>query len=497
MSIGWMIILSCIVVLPTATAQDVRSVSIADGLDRPIFAVSPPGDTRRLFIAEQHTGRIRILDLANVDASPTTFLDLSGLATGNEQGLLGLAFHPDYADNGLFYVNFSDSSGTTNIRSYRVSENNANRADVSSARTVLRINQPQTNHNGGWMGFGPNDGYLYIASGDGGGGNDSGGGHTSGTGNGQDITNNLLGKMLRIDVDGDSFPGDRNYAIPDDNPFVGVNGDDEIWAYGLRNPWRNSFDRATGDLIIGDVGQSAREEIDFQRADSAGGENYGWRLREGTIATPNVGGAPPPGAIDPVYDHTRGNGQFQGRAVTGGYVYRGPIESLQGQYFFGDFVTSKIWSIEIDRDSEQMVAGSLVDRTAEFGNISNIASFGEDGAGNLYVASFSGRIYKIVPDPFLESDLTGNGAVDFQDLTVLLASWNRPDATRLDGNLVEPETTSVDFADLTTLLAEWTGPIAAGAAANAQAVPEPSALLLAIVGMLALCGCRRRCVAKR
>src|SRR5690606_38231904 len=170
---------------------------------------------------------------------------------------------------------------------------------------ILSFNQPQPNHNGGWIDFGPNDGYLYIATGDGGGGNDNGTGHTAGTGNAQDTTDNLLGKMLRIDGHGDDFPPDnpRNYAIPEDNPFVGVNGDDEIWSYGLRNPFRSSFDRANGDLWIGDVGQTRREEINYQPADSSGGENYGWRLREGIIPTPGgVGGSRPEGNVEPIYD---------------------------------------------------------------------------------------------------------------------------------------------------------------------------------------------------
>ena len=472
-----------------AQAQDVKSELFATGFSAPVFVTSPPGDANRLFVVEQG-GRIKIVDRSTGDVSSTPFLDVSGqLRTGGERGLLGLTFHPDYANNGLFYVNmsvnsFAGGNHATNIREYRVSAGNPDVADPNSGSTILRFTQPFSNHNGGWIDFGPNDGLLYIATGDGGSGNDP-------QNNAQDITNELLGKMLRIDVNGDDFPGDsnRNYAIPPSNPFVGVTGDDEIWAYGLRNPWRNSFDRATGDLIIGDVGQNAREEIDFQRADSEGGENYGWRLREGTIRTPTggVGGNPPPGAIEPVYDYGHGGGQFQGNSVTGGYVYRGPIESLQGQYFFGDFINSKIWSIEIDRDSGNMVDGSLVDRTGQFGNISSIASFGEDAVGNLYVASIFGRIYKIVPEVSFASDLTENGFVDFQDLTVLLANWNDPNATRLEGNLVDPENTSINFEDLTVLLAEWTGPGPAGAAAaNAQAVPEPSALVLAMMGLFCL-----------
>ncbi len=384
-----------------AVAETIGTVRVASGLSRPVFVTSPPGDTNRLFIVEQHTGRIKILDRGTGTINATPFLTVGGLSTGNEQGLLGLAFHPDYANNGFFYVNFTASNRATNIRRYQVSAN-PDLANSGSATTVLTYSQPQSNHNGGWAGFGP-DGYLYLGSGDGGGGNDNNSGHTPGTGNSQDITNNLLGKMLRVDVDGDDFPGDssRNYAIPDDNPFVGVTGDDEIWAYGLRNPWRASFDRATGDLYIADVGQNRREEIDFQPAASTGGENYGWRLREGMIATPTggVGGPRPPGNVDPIYDYTHGGGPDQGYSVSGGYVYRGPIASLQGVYFFADYVTENIWSFRYDGAN----LADFTNRTAEFapdvGSIDGISSFGEDALGNLYLVDLGGEVFQIVPEP--------------------------------------------------------------------------------------------------
>lgn len=272
-------------------AQDFSVERIATGLSRPVFLTAPPADTSRVFIVEQRsgsTGRIQLLPLPS--GSATTFLSISPVATGSEQGLLGLAFHPDFATNGYFYVNFTDAAGDTRIVRYHA-DGDPPTADPASATMVLSISQPQSNHNGGWMAFGP-DRYLYVATGDGGGGNDNGVGHTPEIGNAQDGTDNLLGKILRLDVDGDDFPGDatRRYAIPDDNPFVGEALDDEIWALGLRNPWRPSFDRATGDLYIADVGQGAREEIDVEPANGSGGENYGWRLREGTIATPPMGG---------------------------------------------------------------------------------------------------------------------------------------------------------------------------------------------------------------
>lgn len=369
---------------------------VATGLSRPVYVTAPPADQDRLFIVEQHTGRIKILNLVDGTVNAAPFLDLGGLSTGNEQGLLGLAFHPDYATNGQFYVNLTDSSGRTNIRRYTVSAD-PDVANSGSAQTVLRYSQPQSNHNGGWMGFGPSDGLLYIGTGDGGAANDSGGGHTSRIGNAQDLTNNLLGKMLRIDVNGDDFLTDnnRNYAIPPSNPFVGGEGDDEIWAYGLRNPWRASFDRLTHDLYIGDVGQNAREEIDFQPASSRGGENYGWRLREGMIQTPSVGGDPPTGAIEPIHDFPHTGAPEGGFSVTGGYVYRGPSAELQGHYFFADFVSNQVWSLRFDGAN----VTDFTNRTSQFstdaGSIESISSFGEDASGNLYIVSLEGDVFRL------------------------------------------------------------------------------------------------------
>jgi glucose/arabinose dehydrogenase len=387
---------------------------VASGLAAPIFVTHAPGDTSRLFIA-QRGGQIRILDLTTGALETTPFLSTT-VSTSGEGGLLGLAFHPDYSTVGMpgfgkFYLNVTTGSPfTTRIREFSVSNNNANIANPASLREILSFAQPQDNHNGGWIGFSPMDNYLYIASGDGGGSNDSGSGHTAGTGNAQDTTNNLLGKMLRIDINSDDFPTDsaRNYAIPPTNPFkagVGIPGDDvgddEIWSYGLRNPFRASFDRQTGDLWIGDVGQGQREEIDFQPANSDGGENYGWRLREGLIQTPGVGGAKPPDNVDPVYDYNRDNDQFGGTVVTGGYVYRGADPDLQGKYFFLD-----------SRNS----AGTgddnywMFDPANPFGTVDNIdalltpdvgspqfpVSFGEDAQGNLYIAYIaSGEVYRI------------------------------------------------------------------------------------------------------
>lgn len=419
--------------LPSAALWgEIATVRVASGLNAPLYATAAPGDPNRLFIVEQG-GAIKILNLTTRTVNGTSFLTLpgGGLAFNglDERGLLGMAFHPEFntpgnAGEGQFYVSYTATGGGgfnnfSTIEQYQVSAGNPDVADSTPVQTILTIGQPQGNHNGGWIGFNPkinpsDNQHLYIAIGDGGGSDDNDGGHTAGIGNAQDITNNLLGKMLRIDVNNDAFPNDTdlNYAVPTDNPFVNETGDDEIWAYGLRNPWRNSFDRQTGDLYMGDVGQLNREEINFQPADSEGGENYGWRLREGTIATPTptsnpVGGDKPADAIDPIYDYTRGSGPFQGRTVTGGYVYRGPIAELQGMYFFADFSTDRIWSLQVNGSDPSLFDGTnfidLRDWTdillPDIGSITNITSFGEDALGNLYIIDGGGEVFMIVPEP--------------------------------------------------------------------------------------------------
>jgi len=449
--------------IPTGTQR------VGTGFSRPIFATSPPGDFDRLFVAEQHTGRIRILDPDTQTINATPFLDINSLATGNEQGLLGMAFDPDYATNGFFYVNLTVAGGTTHIRRYQVSAN-PDIANPSSAKTVMTYSQPYSNHNGGWMGFGPNDGFLYISSGDGGSGNDPGN-------NAQDITNNLLGKMLRIDVSGDDFPADpgRNYAIPASNPFVGATGDDEIWAYGLRNPWRASFDRATGDMYIADVGQNVREEVDFQPAAGAGGANYGWRLREGTIATPTggVGGPAPAGAIEPIYDYLHGGGPSEGFSITGGYVYRGPVADIRGHYFFADFVTNRIWSFRYDG----AVLTEFTDRTAQFapnvGSMQNISSFGQDAAGDLYIISLGGEVFKVVGQPPLPGDTNLDFVVEGADYDNLIAQFGGPPGVQsadFNGDGV------VDLHDFAIQRANFG--IAAAPIPTTTPAPEPATMVL-------------------
>ena len=347
---------------------------LAEGLSQPLGLTHAGDGSGRLFILEQ-AGRILIHDGTGVLATP--FLDLSSrVGCCGERGLLGLAFHPDYAANGFLFVDYTDSSGRTIISRFAVSAD-PNRADASSETEVLSFAQPFANHNGGQLAFGP-DGYLYIGSGDGGGGGDQ-------QNNGQQL-DTLLGKILRIDVDG--LP----LAIPPDNPFVGdPAARDEIWAYGLRNPWRFSFDRHTGDLFIADVGQERREEVDFQGAGSPGGENYGWRRMEGSLCFQPSSGCNDGSLVLPILEYDHG----LGCSVTGGYVYRGEAApGLRGTYLFGDFCSGRIWGATPGA-SGVWSAVELADTEL------SISSFGEDEAGELYVVDLAGAVYRLSSPPIL------------------------------------------------------------------------------------------------
>ncbi len=409
--------------MPSAFAVGLQR--IATNLQAPLYLTSPPGDASRLFVLEKNSGRVQIIRASDRQLLPQPFLTVDNLSRSGEQGLLGIAFHPNYASNGQFFISLTNRDGDSEIRRYTRSAN-PNLASASSKEVLLTIPQFATNHNGGWIGFGP-DGFLYIASGDGGGSNDP-------RANGQDLTS-LLGSMLRIDVNGDDFPNNnaRNYRIPSSNPFVGVNvggepARGEIWAYGLRNPWRASFDRQTGDLIIGDVGQGAREEINFQSASSQGGENYGWRLREGEIPTPGVGGARPADNVDPIYTYSRSGNNFTGRSVTGGYRYRGSIAELRGRYFFADFVNGRIWSLRPRKDGfSDLVFWSSDRLPIDRGELNNVASFGEDANGELYIIDFGGDIFKFVSnsqpepvDPTSPTDPANPNAVVVPAINLLL-----------------------------------------------------------------------------
>jgi len=352
---------------------------VASGFSAPVYVTQPPGDTTRLFVVEQ-PGRIRVI--RNGTVLPTPFLDLTTVvgSVGFEEGLLSMAFHPNYANNGHFFVFYTDPAGDLQVARYRVSAD-PDVANPGSALTILSVSHPGfSNHNGGLVKFGP-DGFLYIGTGDGGGGGDP-------DGNGQD-TIALLGKILRIDVNAGS-----PYVVPANNPFVGLPpAKPEIWAYGLRNPWRFSFDRVTHDLYIADVGQNAREEIDFQPAASAGGENYGWNIMEGTICyPPPTTGCSQTGLVLPVLDYETHVGGTC--SITGGYVYRGArLPILTGHYFYGDYCSGWVRSFRYVNGTVQ----EQRDYTPEFGILGNITSFGEDTRGELYIVTQGGSVYRIVP----------------------------------------------------------------------------------------------------
>ena len=343
------------------------------GLSEPVSLTAPPGDLDRLFVVEQG-GLIRIVRDGSIQEPP--FLDVHDLVSeGGEQGLLGLAFHPTYASHGWFYVNYTDTLGHTQIVRYSVSAD-PDVADAGSAVPILTVEQPYGNHNGGTIAFGPHDGMLYIGMGDGGSGGDP-------HGHGQDRTT-LLGDMLRIQV-GAVLP----YTIPVDNPYSGSPSfAEEIWASGLRNPWRFSFDRETGDLYIADVGQNEWEEISFQPASSDGGENYGWSVMEATHCYPPRSGCTGAGLTPPVHEYSH----HDGCSAAGGYVYRGAdFPALHGRYFFADTCSSWLRSFVV----EDGRARSLQDHTASAGPVSSVVAFGEDARGELYVVSHGGRIRRI------------------------------------------------------------------------------------------------------
>jgi len=381
---------------------------ITDESDVPTFLTQAPGDADRLFFTERD-GRIRVVLDGELQAAP--FVDLSSIVDsgGPEGSLGGLAFHPDYQGNGLFYVAYTNLDSDSVLAELAVTAD-PNLADFASLRILLTFAELGPTHNIGWIAFGP-DGYLYVAKGD-------GGNNTAGV-FAQDIES-LFGKILRLDPCNDDFPADpdRNYAIPPTNPFVGVAGRDEIWALGLRNPWRCSFDRGTGDLWISDVGQSSWEEISFQPASSSGGENYGWNCMEGSSCHLTGCTCNDPTLRNPVYEYDHGTGC----AVIGGYVYRGSaIPALQGLYLFADICAGKVWAYDInDGTAVQVLANA------------SPFSFGEDLDGELYLLT-TFNIRKIV---FVDCNF--NDVPDEQDiagLTSLDCNLDSiPDECQLDCN---------------------------------------------------------------
>lgn len=372
-----------------AAAVSVQLEEVAAGLRAPVYATHAGDGSGRLFVVEK-AGVIRVVDAGGLRTEP--FLDIRGRvgSSGSEQGLLGLAFHPNFAQNGRLFVYYTDRRGDTVISRFQANADRST-ADPDSEVMLLTQEQPAGNHNGGMLAFGP-DGLLYVGLGDGGSAGDP-------WNNGQSL-NTLLGKLLRLDVDGGEL-----YAVPADNPFVGQAGArPEIWAYGLRNPWRFSFDRATGDLYIADVGQNLWEGVNFQRSNSRGGENYGWKIMEGMhcfgSATCNQ-----TGLVLPVVEYDHG----QGCSVTGGYVYRGAAQpSLQGAYFFGDYCSGRIWALSRS-DGDRWQTDLVLESSLQ------ISSFGETEAGELLVMDFTdGVLYRLVgvdkpPVSFLPHVAVGQG----------------------------------------------------------------------------------------
>ena len=336
-----------------------RLEPVLDGLRSPVLVLEVPDDSGRLAVVEQG-GRVVV--------EGSTFLDITDrVLDGGERGLLGFAFHPEYSENGVAFASYTDLQGDSVLSRFRLREG---ALDNASEEVLLRVDQPYPNHNGGNVVFGP-DGFLYFGLGDGGSGGDP-------HGNGQD-KDALLGSMLRLDA-----PAEGPIAAPPDNPFVGKDGADEVWAKGLRNPWRFSFDRETGDLWIGDVGQNAEEEVDYQPASSKGGENYGWNVWEGARRYNPVGStfSEP---VAPVFTYPTD----EGCAVTGGYVYRGPsAPSLVGAYLFADYCNGKVWALRH--------AGDAWTRSLVVESDARVSSFGEDSRGEVYVVDHGGRVLRLV-----------------------------------------------------------------------------------------------------
>jgi len=363
---------ACLTLPGNASAQTLETV--ADGFSQPLTITHAGDGSGRLFVVEQR-GTVRVVE--NGVHLEGHYLDLQDRTRARgEQGLLGLAFHPAFSENGRLFVHYTDLGGDTVLSELRADPPDAGSVDAGSERVILTLEQPYGNHNGGQIAFGP-DGYLYLALGDGGSGGDP-------LNAGQDL-GTWLGTILRLDVD-----GAEPYEVPASNPFVGVDGAlDEIWAYGLRNAWRFSFDRESGDLWIADVGQNAVEEVNRQPAASPGGENYGWRIMEGDACYDPPTGCDTSGLTMPVITYTHASGW--GRSVTGGYVYRGEnVPALQGAYVFGDYVSGRIFVAEGEGDEWE--ARILLEPGFR------IATFGQDETGELYVADYQrGVLYRFAP----------------------------------------------------------------------------------------------------
>ncbi len=488
-----------------AGTNDIRTTRIATGFIRPLAVTAPEGDFSRIFVVEQrgsagtaNRADIRIVNLPSNTVNPSPYLSVNSVSTGSEQGLLGLAFHPDFLNNGFFYVNYTNASGSTIIMRYQANAPFATStsANAASATLILSIAQPFANHNGGWLGFGP-DGYLYIATGDGGSGNDPS--------NNALNNNSLLGKMLRLDINGvDGIPGTDDddgiggngstggYTSPADNPLFGpIVGRDEIWANGLRNPFGTSFDRLTGEIYYGDVGQDAEEEVSWQPANTPGtlpgdpgymgGRNYGWKCYEGNFCkASNCAGCPEPAQVanrvNPIATYRNLGGgsafapfSFSGCSIAGGYVYRGcAIPDLQGVYFFSDYCTPQIWTFRNNNGtiSEILNRTSQMSPSIDGFTITSITRFGEDAYGEMYIISQGGNIFKIVSTLAPPVDCDENGVNDPCQILAnpgldannngILDSCEPPPACPGDAN----GDLMIDAADLSVLLSNFGQPAA-------------------------------------
>ena len=395
------IILLIIPFLLFAEEKNLSSVLIADGYKKPVFITSYPNNAKLLYIVEQ-AGLIKLINDGKKLSRP--FFDINKRVVnpnrpGDERGLLGFAFHPNHTNNGKFYINYMDNDGNTIVSEF--STNSELRANHKSERIILKLTQPYGNHNGGDIQFGP-DGYLYISIGDGGKAGDP-------LNAGQDLSS-LFGKIIRIDID------QKPYGIPKSNPFFGQKGKrEEIWAWGLRNVWRFSFDKQTGDKYLADVGQNKWEEVNFEPASSKGGLNYGWRIMEANHCYDPKENCPTEGLIKPIIEYPNdanhpafafriieelsfSETDVEGCSVTGGYVYRGQkIKSMQGQYIFGDYCSGNIWTLKVVNGK----AINFKNRTEEI-NIGGgefttyISSFGQDSDGEIYIIDYNGGIYKLI-----------------------------------------------------------------------------------------------------
>jgi glucose/arabinose dehydrogenase len=470
-----------------------------------------PGRPNELFASRQD-GRIVRVDLTTNTQSTFFTLPTADISVGQYWGLLGFTFAPDFETSGNLYVHVADDRNVDDhhhriyIRRYTLDDPMSNSPTLEETTNIMRWGQHGTDHSGGWIGFQPGDpDTLWITSGD--------GGNVEGSGRdmlrtGQDPTD-LLASVLRVNVSGSGAGEFGNYSIPANNPFAdGADGAPEVWSFGLRSPWGGSFDRATGDFWLGDVGASriggntGQEEVNFERSDSTGARNYGWRVMEGTTCPttqdPNDPPCGDPSFTPPIYDYEYGGGYgnggadpFEGRSVTGGYVYRGPVNELQGKYIFGDWASHQVWAFEIDRDANgglgEVIPSSLIDLSDAFdrptdggtSQTAGVTAFGEDAAGNLYFTELNGRLFKItgtiIPEP-IAGDFDGDDDVDADDLVV----WQNAFAAGGNASGDADGDGDTDGADFLV----WQQNIGAASTATGGAVPEPSTPVL--LGLAAL-----------